>query len=167
MDAIIYTSESGFTKKYAEILKEKTGLDAYELKDIRSSPVKQGSSVVYLGWLMAGGIKGYKKAAKMFDVRAVCAVGMSAPDMQPPETVKKQNAIGDIPVFYLQGGFDITKLHGMYKFMMNAMAKSVGKKLEEKAEKTEQEKDMLDMMKNGGDRVNADNLTEIIEFIKK
>lgn len=49
MDSIIYTSESGFTKKYAELLSQKLGLPAYELKAIRSAPAKDGDDVVYLG----------------------------------------------------------------------------------------------------------------------
>ena len=166
MNAIIFTSESGFTKKYADMLSQKTGLSAYELKSIKDAKIEKGESVIYLGWLMAGKIKGYKKAAKLFDVRAVCAVGMSCPQMQNPEKIKKQNNLGDIPVFYMQGGFNINKLHGINKSMMNIMVKTVGKKLERKPDKTDEEADMLEMLTKGGDRVSEGNLAEVLAWFE-
>lgn len=157
-DAIVYTSESGFTKKYAELLSKKTELPAYELNN---AGVSEGAEVIYMGWLMAGSVKGYKKAAKRFDVKAVCAVGMAAPGTQTPESIKKQNGITGIPVFYLQGGFNISKLHGIHKFMMKMMIKTVGKKLENKPDKTQEESETLAMFKNGGDYVSDDNLSQV------
>lgn len=164
MNAIIYTSETGFTKKYAELLSKETGLPAYELKNLKNAEVQEGDSVIYLGWLMAGGIKGLKKAAKLFDLKAICAVGMMGPKIQSIEKIKKQNNIDEIPVFYMQGGFDINKLRGTHKLMMNIMKKTVGKKLENKFEKTADEADILELLKVGGNRVSEKNLTEVLSW---
>ena len=166
MSAIIYTSESGYTKKYAELLSQRTGLAIYELKSIKNAKIPKGESVIYLGWLMAGKIKGYKKASKLFDVRAVCAVGMAAPGMQSPEKIKQQNNLSGTPFFYMQGGFDINKLHGIHKLMMNIMAKTVGKKLENKSDKTADEADMLEMLTKGGDHVREENLADVLAWFE-
>lgn len=165
MKAVVYTSESGFTKKCAEILSEKAGLPVYDLKTAISALAK-GDEIIYLGWLMAGFIKGYKKAAKNFDVKAVCAVGMGTPGSQSTEKIKNQNHIGIVPVFYLQGGFDINKLHELNKYMMSSMSKGVGKKLSEKPDKTVDEKDMLDLMLNGGDRVSEESISQVVSCLK-
>lgn len=91
---------------------------------------------------------------------------MAPPGDQTPETIKKQNGIDDIPVFYLQGGFDIEKLRGINKFMMKMMESMVVKKLEGKQDKTESEADMLEMFKHGGDRVKEENLDEVVDYLK-
>lgn len=165
MKAVVYTSESGFTKKYAEILSAKTGLPVYDLKAAKDA-VAEGDEIIYLGWLMAGFVKRYKKAAKRYAVKAVCAVGMSTPGSQSPESIQKQNHIYGFPVFYLQGGFDINKLHGLNKFMMSAMSKGVSKKLSEKPDKTAEEIETLDMMQNGGDYVKEENLAGVLAYLK-
>ena len=42
----------------------------------KNGKVPSGSEIIYLGWIMAGGIKGYKEAAKLYKVCAVCGIGM-------------------------------------------------------------------------------------------
>ncbi len=162
--AILYTSNTGSSERYAKMIGEKVGLPVYALD---SSPVPKGTEILYIGWVMASSVKGYKKAFRKYKVKAVCGVCMASTGSQIPE-LRKQNAIPEnIPVFTLQGGFDINKLHGMYKFMMNAMGKLAGKGLAEKTDRTPEEDDMLDMMLHGGDRVSEDNLTELLEWYCK
>ena len=115
---------------------------------------------------MAGGIKGYKEAAKLYKVRAVCGVGMGQTGTQLKE-VRDKNAIPQrIPLFTLQGNFDVKKLHGVYRFMMNVMVKTAGKGLANKIDRTPEEDDMLDMMVNGGKRVSLQNLNAVTEWYK-
>ena len=115
---------------------------------------------------MAGGIKGYKEAAKLYKVRAVCGIGMGQTGTQLKE-VRDKNAIPQrIPLFTLQGNFDVKKLHGAYRFMMNVMVKTVGKGLANKTDRTPEEDDMLDMMVNGGKRVSLQNLNAVTEWYK-
>ena len=62
MDAIIYTTNTGSTERYAKLLAQETGLPAYSLADAKDA-VPEGTEVIYLGWISAGAIKGYAKAA--------------------------------------------------------------------------------------------------------
>lgn len=162
MEAIIYTSNTGYTEQYALILGEQTGLPVYTLKSAKCS-VSAGAEVIYFGWLMASGIKGYKKAARKYRVCAVCAVGMS-PDDSQRKAILKRAGITDTPLFVLQGGFDINRLHGIYKLMMKAMISGVGKKLADKANRTPAEADLLDLMQNGGSRVSKDKLAPVFSW---
>ena len=77
---------------------------------------------------------------------------------------KKNNIPEKIPVFTLQGNFNVEKLHGMYKMMMSIMVKTAGKALEKKADRTPEEEDMLDMMLHGGERVRIQNLQGVISW---
>ena len=159
---ILYTSNTGFTAQYAAMLSEQTGLPCFALK--AAGHIQPGTPILYLGWLMAGNVQGYKEAAKKYRVCAVCGVGMGSTGSQI-EDVRKTNALpADLPVFVLQGGFDMKRLHGVYKLMMTVMKNTVGKSLARKPERTADEDTMLDLLQNGGSRVSAENLTSLLDW---
>lgn len=163
MNTIIYTTNTGSTRHYAELLAKKTGIPVYSLTEAKKT-VKAGADIIYLGWIMAGSVKGYAAAAKRYNVRAVCGVGMGQTGTQT-ENVREKTAIpAKIPVFTLQGNFDVKKLHGIYRPMMELMVKTAGKGLAEKKDRTPEKDDMLDMMLHGGDRVKAENLLAVLNW---
>ena len=163
MDAIIYTTNTGSTEQYARLLAQKTGLPAYSLAEAKKQ-VLAGAEVIYLGWIMAGSVKGYAEAAKRYRVRAVCAVGMGQTGTQTDSVRKKSAVPANIPLFTLQGNFDVKKLHGIYRPMMEIMVKTAGKGLAEKSDRTPEEDDMLDMMRCGGERVKAEDLSAVLDW---
>ena len=98
MKAIIYRSNTGSTAEYAQLLGKKLNLPVHSLQQAKNK-VPAGSEIIYLGWIMAGGIKGYKEAAKLYKVCAVCGVGMGQTGTQLKE-VRDKNAIPQrIPLF--------------------------------------------------------------------
>ena len=164
-NSIVYTSNTGYTAEYARLLGEKTGLPVYSLAEAEQK-LAAGNRVIYLGWLMAGKVQGYKKAAKRYKVQAVCGVGMGGTGSQLQE-VRKANAIPEkTPLFTLQGGFDIQKLSGVYKLMMTIMVKTAGKGLAEKQDRTPDEDVMLEMLTQGGSRVSAENLAGVLAWVE-
>ena len=165
METIIYTSNTGSTAEYAQLLGKELNLPVYSIKQAKNK-VSCGSEIIYLGWIMAGEIKGYKRAAKLYKVCAVCGVGMGQTGTQLKE-IRNKNAISQrVPLFTLQGNFDVKKLHGMYRLMMNVMVKTAGNQLANKANSTFEEYYMLDMMVNGGKRVSLENLKVVTEWYK-
>ena len=163
MNAIIYTTNTGSAERYALLLAEQTGLPVYSLTEAKKT-VSTGAEVIYLGWIMAGSVKGYAEVAKRNRVRAVCAVGMGQTGTQTDSVRKKTAVPADIPLFTLQGNFDVKKLHGIYRPMMELMVKTVGKGLAEKADRTPEEDDRLDMMRCGGERVKEENLSAVLDW---
>ncbi len=160
-DAIVYTSNTGFTFRYAEMLSAKTGLPFYELRESKSK-LPKGANVIYMGWLMAGSVTGYKPAAKRFNVRAVCGVCLGDTGSQT-DTVIKLNKIPDgVAVFTVQGGYNSQKVKGVYKFMMNALAKA----LSGKPNRTADENAMLELILNGGDFVREENLAQFLAWFE-
>lgn len=161
ISAILYTSNTGYAKRYAMMIGEKTGLPVY---DLANCPVKKGAQIIYIGWVMASGVMGYKKANKKYDIKAVCGVCMGATGSQIEE-LRKQNGIPTAtPLFTMQGGFDMNKLSGIYKFMMKCVSAGAVKGLSEKTDRTEDEEDMLNMMRYGADRVSEENITELMNW---
>ena len=160
--AIVFKSNTGYTKKYAELLAEQTGLPVYSLE--QSDTLAEQTPIIYLGWLMAGVVQGYKKAVKRFRVCAVCGVGMGATGSQI-EDVRKNNNIGaEVPVYTLQGGFDPNKLRGFYKFVMKPVLKKMKAKLESIENRTPEEELALEMVVSGKDLVDERNLSEVLDW---
>lgn len=165
MDAIIYTTNTGSAERYAKLLAQETGLSVYSFAEAKKQ-VFSKAKIIYLGWIMAGSVKGYAEAAKRYRVRAVCGVGMGQTGTQT-DSVRKKSAIpANIPLFTLQGNFDVKKLHGIYRPMMEIMVKTVSKCLAEKEDRTSEEDDMLDMMRCGGERVKAENLSAVLNWYR-
>ena len=161
--AIVYTSNTGFTAQYASLLGGETGLPVYSLEDALKS-LPQSSPIVYLGWLTAGKVQGYDKAVTKFNLQALCAVGMAKCGSQMEDVRKSNNLPQGLPLFTLQGGFDLKKLRGIYRLMMLVMSKTVAKKLAAKPDRTPDEEDMLDLFQNGGNRVSLENLRPVLAW---
>lgn len=166
MKAIVYTTNTGSTKKYAEMMSNTLSLPLYNAESAKRE-LPKNSEVIYLGWIMAGKVKGYKSVIKKFNVICVCAVGMGKTGTQIKEIREKNYISGNIPLFTLRGNFDVNKLRGVYKSMMNIMLKTAGKALLNKEDRTGEEDDMLDMMINGKDKVSFGNLKDFIDWYNK
>lgn len=160
IDAIVYTSNTGFTARYAALLGDRTGRPVYSLKDALRE-LNPGGRIVYLGWLCAGSVKGMKKARKHFSIAAVCAVGMAMKDSDYLEKISQQAGVKTVPLFYLRGGYRPEKLTGIYKPMMAAMTKAVTRNPPRSAE----EKEMQEAFRRGGDWVSGDYLAPVLEWM--
>lgn len=145
------------------MLGELVQLPVFSLSDA-ARKLENQTEIIYLGWVMASQVKGYAKAAKRFRVRAVGAVGMAATGSSDRAVREKNQVPDETPVFILQGNFQVKKLSGLYRLMMEIMVKSVGKTLSEKENRTADEDDMLDMMVHGGNRVTAQNLRALEDW---
>lgn len=165
MDAILFTTNTGSTERYAKLLAHETGLPAYSLAEARNA-VASGAQVFYLGWIMAGSVKGYAAAAKRYKVRAVCGVGMGQTGTQTDSVRKKTAVPAGIPLFTLQGNFDVKKLRGVYRLMMKIMVQTAGKSLAAKENRTPEEDELLDGMLHGGDRVKPENLSAVLGWYR-
>ena len=159
ISAIVYTSNTGFTARYAAMLAEETHLPFYELKQAAVA-LERGAGVLYLGWLCAGGIKGLKKARSRYAVKVVCAVGMAAASTAYTAKIREQNKLEGLPLFYLRGGYDPARMTGLYKPMMSMMSKMVGKAPAE----TPEDQAMRDAFAHGGDGVRADQLAPVLAW---
>ena len=160
--AIVYTSGTGYTARYAALLSEKLGLPAHTLADaVRSLPA--GTPVIYMGWLMAGSVKDYKKAARRFAIDAVIGVGLGDTGAQDDAARKACKLPADVPVFTLQGGMDLEKLRGPYKFAIKMLTKGMAAQ----KNRTPAEDRMLELLQKGGDYVSEKELAAVLAWAGK
>ena len=88
--AIVYKSNSGFTKEYALMLSKKLALPVYDIKEANKS-LSKNDEIIYMGWIMAGNVQGLNKAKK-YAIKAIVAVGMTYDDKQEKEIQEKVKA---------------------------------------------------------------------------
>ena len=142
---IIYTSQTGFTEKYARWLADEMGADLYDLKDAKrkeSSFFEGYDAITYAGWCMAGNavkIKWFLDRANGWKNKrlAVVIVGGSPNDSNEVEEALKR-VLNDeqkqyIKAFYCQGGFNYDKMNLPSKMAMKMFVGALKKKPDEKS----------------------------------
>lgn len=165
MMIIIYKSNTGYTEQYAKLLSEQLGLPCYKLGSVPEC--HKGRDAIYLGWLFAGNIVGYKTASKKYHLRCVCGVGMGPPVPELVPGFRDKMGIPDsVQVFYLQGGFDINKLKGPMKLIMKVKCKEIAGRLNVRAELSPEEQAALRMTQTGASCVSRENLAEVVAWYK-
>lgn len=161
MQAIVYESNSGFTKQYAEMLGEAVGIPALPL--VRAvSEVPRGSDIFFLGWVCGGKISGLPVAAKRYSVAGAAAVGIVYPHPAIEDELVKANNLS-CPLFYLQGGVDPKKL-GYFKRKILSM---IAQNIERAENKTAADWDLADTLRLGGSYVSPANLEPVIAWVKE
>lgn len=162
---IVYRSDTGFTKEYAEMLGKAEKMKVCPLAEAQGK-VGPGETVFFMGPLMAGHISGVDKAVKQFAVKGVCGVGMSPASQQVLDTLAKANYTNGAPIFYLQGGWAPKKVGWLKRRMVNMVTKSMREALQNKKRTPEEDK-QLDFLLHGGSFVAFENLETIQNWIRE
>lgn len=164
--AIVYNSETGSCKRYADELSRQLHIPAYALG---GAPTRADGELIYVSWIMAGNIVGFKKARKAGPIAAVVAVGMAPGSEKTAEAIRVKCAIpSKIPVFVLQGGFNINKLPAPMKFIMKWKTRDIARGLEAKKEKaalTAQEQALLKMARSGAGEPASWDVSPVVSWV--
>lgn len=166
--AIIYNSQTGSCKRYAEELSRFLAMPAYALGQ---QPAIKDGEVIYVSWVMAGTVVGYSKVKKQLPVAAVCAVGMAPVTEGSAAFGREKNQVpGSVGYFCLQGGFNINKLPLPMNLIMRLKVKDIAKKLEFKRLKTPlnaQEQATYVMATTGRGEPASWDVSEIVAWVKQ
>ena len=156
---IIYTSQTGFTKRYAQWLADRVGGDLLDLKEAQ----KKGNdyfdtydAICYGGWAMAEKIvkaKWFLEKAENWNNKrlAMFCVG-GTPNGEPQVDALLQNALTDeqrdyIKVFYCQGGMSYEKMSAPTRITMKMFVSAI----RNKKDATPEQKAMFDRMASSYD----------------
>lgn len=169
---IIYGSQYGTTKRYAEKFAEMTHFPVISYEDIKT--LTDYDRVIYFGGLYAGGVKGLKNTVKKLSPNiklVIVTVGLA--DVCDKENISNiRRAIRkQVPahlskmslVFHLRGGIDYQKLTFKHKTMMTLLYSKAKNLPEEK--KTAEVKAMIETFNTKVDFVDFDSLNHIAESI--
>lgn len=158
---IVYASKTGFTRKYAAILSEKTKIQMYGVEELHRVP--KGAEVLYLGWMKVGKVQGLKKM-KNHQVVAVCGSGTGRTAEPSEEEIRRRNKLQETPFFYLRGGCKpLKELKGFDKVMLAMFVKALRKN----AGKDERQKEAVDIIVEGFDGVREENLKPVYRWLQE
>ncbi len=135
--AVIYKSNYGTTKRYAEWIAEEVNGDLFERAAVKISDLANYDVIIYGGSLHAVGIKGVKLITDNFnnlqDKKVIVyGVGASPAREEAFRAVFDKNFVDDIKekvnFFMLRGAFDYSKLSVGDKVLMNMLKYQLEKK---------------------------------------
>lgn len=174
MKIIIYGSQYGTTKKYAEELGRRTNIEVKNYEDI--DDISLYGTIIYFGALYAGGVMGMKKTFSKLSIVAgkkiiIATVGLADPkDIENTKVIKSgmrkqlsQNIYEQAHIMHLRGGIDYSCLGFKHKTMMAMLYKKATGLPEEK--KTAEVKAMIETYNQKVDFTNFGCLDEIMTLI--
>lgn len=171
---IIYTSSTGFTKRYAEWIAEEISDEVITFKEAK----KKGNeffegydSIVYGGWCMGGKVINedwFKENMLAWKNKKLAIFCVGASPMDSPEVPEAlDNNLSEeekkiAKIFYCQGGLNYEKMKLPMKIMMKMYASSIAKK----KDATEFEKTKAEMITKSYDISDKKYINPIIEYLK-
>ena len=170
---IIYGSQYGATKRYAEKFAEMTHFPVASYEDVKT--LTDYERIIYFGALYAGGVKGLKNTVKKLSPNTkliIVTVGLA--DVCDQENISNiRNSIRkQVPehllkaasVFHLRGGIDYSKLNFKHRTMMKMLYHSLKSKPAESL--TQEDKTFIETYNKKVDFVDYDSLKQIAETIQ-
>ena len=171
---IIYSSQTGFTKRYAEWLAQELEADVITIAEAKKQSNEyfdEADEIIYGGWAMGGKIVNSEwftqripawKGKKL----VLFCVGAS-PNEIPEVEVALHNALTDeerkyARAFYCQGGISYEKMKLPSKLAMKAFAAMV----RNKKNATDQEKDMGEMISHSYDISDKKFIMPIVKYLR-
>ena len=126
---IIYASQYGSTKRYAERLSAITGIKCVSRKEAEN--IQNYERFIYMGPLFAGSVLGLKKFAATVTSQELIVITVGLVDTQDEENIRyiRNNIKSQIPahlydedkIFHLRGAIDYSTMGLKHKLMMKFM----------------------------------------------
>ena len=172
---ILYGTQYGTTKKYAEELSKRTNIQAISFKEVKD--INSYDTIIYFGALYAGGVFGMSKTIHKINnisnkKMILITVGLADPKEEENITNIRNNMKQQLKkeifdkakIFHLRGGIDYTKLKFSHKIMMKLLYNTVKKLPEEK--KTAEDRAMIDTYNQKISFVDFSSLDDIVREIQ-
>lgn len=155
---VIYNSQTGFTKQYAQWISEDAGCECVSLKEAGKINFADYEAIVFGSWILAGSIKNIKwfkkhmmllsQAGKKIIVFAVGASPAESPEVSAEmEKVFPEEEKKFVKLFYCPGGLNFDKMNWLSRTMMKMLAKA----LASKKDATEDDKNKAEMISHSYD----------------
>lgn len=155
--AVVYQSKTGFTERYAKWIAEALSCDCLALKGISQRTLAAYDTVVYGGGIYASRIAGLAKIKRLYQGDLVVfAVGASPVQADGTAAERKE-----IPHFYFRGGLDFERMG----FFSRKILQMVAKNLADKPDKTLEEQDFAEALRDSCDFTEQQSILPLVEKI--
>lgn len=167
---VIYNSQTGFTKRYAEWIAEAAGADCLAFSAAKKKDLSAYDAIVFGGWACAGSISKiswFKENIDQWAGKKLIAFCVGGSPADSPETdIALQRTFNEteqrkVKVFYCPGGFNYEKMPVPSKLMMKLFIKT----LNAKKNPTEAEKIMVNMISSSYDISDKKYIAPILQYL--
>ena len=167
--AVIYTSQTGFTKQYAEWISEEVQGDCMTVAEAEKKDLSGYDAIVFGGWCFAGSIKKldwFKKKAVQWANKKKVVYAVGASPLENPELQEglRKNFTDEewaqISVCYCPGGLCYEKMSGVSRVMMKMFVRMLAKN------KSEKEQAMAKMLSKSYDISDRKYIAPMVEYLK-
>lgn len=167
---VIYNSQTGFTKRYAEWISESINADCFEFNVAKKMIFDDYDTIIFGGWICAGTISKinwFKNKLKKWNNKKLivfCVGGRPIEDFEVESTLKKvfsEEESKKVKFFYCPGGFNYEKMKTPSKIMMKLFIKA----LKSTKNKTESDEKMLEYISNSYDNSNQKYIEPILQYL--
>ena len=168
---VIYNSQTGFTKRYAQWIAEKTNAQCIEYSKAKKIDFEDFDAIVFGGWAIGGSIsklKWFKNSVSKLDNKKLVTFCVGASPAENPEidaTLPKnftEEELKKIRWFYCPGGLNYEEMSPATRMMMKTFVKT----LNAKKDKTKDDLEQIKMMSSSYDIADIKYIEPIIEFLK-
>ena len=138
---IVYTSQTGFTKKYAEWIAKEFQGELITLKEAKKKSDNYFASfdvIIYGDWIMAGTIinaKWFTDRIQSWKGKQLALFGVGASPATDQKDIEEifhhaltDEQLGSVHSFYFQGGVNYDHMPLLSKLLLKAMVSSLSKK---------------------------------------
>ncbi len=170
---VIYTSQTGFTKKYAKwICAEAENSDCVELSALSKMSLNEYDAVIFGGWACGGSIKGLDRLKKYIagwhgKKLIVFCVGASPANDEVILPALRKNfteyELKRVELFYCPGGICWEKMSSVSRVMMKMFLKM----LKSKKDKSKDEEEMIKMLSSSYDISDRSYIEPILECLRE
>lgn len=166
---IIYNSQTGFTKQYAQWLAEEIECELMPWEKVKNMDLAGYDTVIFASWFHAGRIQKLKwfQEKKLGEARKiVLATGATDQNSAIVEEALKNNfpeGMSEDQVFYLRSGLCYERMSLSSRMLMKAFSSMMKKK----KDKTAEEKEMADALGESFDASSREYLKPVISYIRE
>lgn len=166
---VIYESQTGFTKRYAQWIAEAEDADCLPLAEAKGKSLAQYETIIFGSWACAGGIRKldwFKKNIKQWADKKLIVFCVGGSPMISETAVALRKNFKDsewerISAFYCPGGFCYEKMSASSRLMIRIFINA----LKAKKDKTEEENEMIKMISSSYDISDRKYVEPILECL--
>lgn len=165
---VIYNSQTGFTKQYAQWIAQELQCDSVSIQRIEQINLSDFDTIVFGSWLHAGKIRKLnwlfeelkRDANKNYIVFAVGAMPSDSPNIEKTmeQNIPKKSIIKS---FYLQGGLSYEKMNLSSRLMI----KMFSKLLKSKKDASDEERKTAEMLSSSYDISDRRFIAPIVRYV--
>lgn len=169
---VIYNSQTGFTKRYAQWIAEAAQADCMEFSLAKKKNLDAYEAIIFGGWACAGSISKlswFKNNMSKWETKKLIVFCVGASPIESPDVALslKQNfqesELEKVNVFYCPGGLNYEKMSAPSKLMMKMFVKAC----KAKKNKTQADQEMIRMISGSYDISDQKYIEPILKCLEK